>query len=66
MIICNVFSSCLRAFARHLIILAIYLADGGDPMQGRVTIYHAGEWGTVCDDGWDDNDARVITGKSLI
>ncbi|XP_062578441.1 CD5 antigen-like [Saccostrea cucullata] len=40
--------------------IAVRLANGSNPSNGRVEIYHDGEWGTVCDDGWGTSEAEVI------
>ncbi|XP_068625619.1 lysyl oxidase homolog 3A [Battus philenor] len=38
----------------------IKLVGGANQYEGNVYIYHAGRWGAVCDDSWDDAAAHVV------
>ena len=39
---------------------AIRLVNGTNAAEGTVEVYIGGSYGTVCDDRWDELDARVV------
>ncbi|ELU11585.1 hypothetical protein CAPTEDRAFT_135691, partial [Capitella teleta] len=38
----------------------VRLVDGNSENQGRIEMFHSGEWGTVCDDGFGLQAALVV------
>ncbi|XP_063062355.1 galectin-3-binding protein A-like [Engraulis encrasicolus] len=38
----------------------VRLEEGKGPSEGRVEVFHDGSWGTVCDDNWGMEEARVV------
>ncbi len=39
--------------------LGVRLEGGRDESEGRIEVKIGRDWGTVCDDDWDDVDANV-------
>ncbi|KAK1885791.1 Neurotrypsin [Dissostichus eleginoides] len=57
---CNLAAAITCAQQQAEVALPIRLVGGALGSEGTVEVFHAGQWGSICDDQWDDSDAEVV------
>nr|XP_014353051.1 PREDICTED: deleted in malignant brain tumors 1 protein-like [Latimeria chalumnae] len=40
--------------------IKLRLVNGDNPCSGTLQVFYKGQWGTICGDGWDTNNAEVV------
>ena len=54
------FTLIFRVDISRPVTVSVRVQGGNQPYNGRVEVMYNGEWGTVCNSGWDLNDARAF------